>query len=201
MRKNQDAFLPGCFYHVFNRSNNKERLFKQPRNYKYLLTKYDQYLSTYVKTYAYCLLRNHFHLLVKVNPFADFQHLYPNKDEQDLHKIIGKQFATLFGTYTKAINKQEGRYGNLFQRPYKRKQIENESHFSYLVYYIHANPQLHTPNVDFKTYKWSSYQTILSKSKTKIARDEVLAWFGGVNEFKEFHDVNHELKKMSWLIE
>lgn len=201
MRKNQDVFLPDCFYHVFNRSNNKERLFKQPRNYQYLLNKYDQYLNPYLKTYAYCLLRNHFHFLVKVCSVEEFSLLHPQTEIVDIHKVIGKQFATLFGTYTKAINKQDRRYGNLFQRPYKRKQIENETHFSYLVYYIHANPQLHTPNVDFKTYKWSSYLSILSSSSTKIARKEVLDWFGGLDSFKEFHDVHHEIKKMPFVIE
>lgn len=201
MRKNQDAFIPDCFYHVFNRSNNKERLFKQPRNYQYLLSKYDQYLSSYLKTYAYCLLRNHFHFLVKVCSIEEFRVLHSDKEINDIHKVIGKQFATLFGTYTKAINKQEGRYGNLFQRPYKRKQIANDAHFSYLVYYIHANPQLHTPNIDFKTYKWSSYQTMLSLSDTKIARDEVLQWFGGRDNFIEFHDVHHEYNNMPFVIE
>jgi len=111
-----------------------------------------------------------------------------NGDFKSVHSLISKQFATLFGTYAKAINKQEKRYGNLFQRPYKRKQISNESHFSHLVYYIHANPTLHTPNVDFKKYKWSSYQTMLSNAKTKLARQEVLDWFGGVEQFVSFHD-------------
>lgn len=201
MRKNQDLFQPDCFYHVFNRSNNKERLFKQPRNYQYLLTKYDQYLSPYLETYAYCLLRNHFHFLVRVRSMEEFNLLHPKEQVIDVHKILAKQFATLFGTYTKAINKQEGRYGNLFQRPYKRKQIENDAHFSYLVYYIHANPQLHTPNVDFKTYKWSSCQTMHSGSKTKIARKEVLEWFGDLDSFVAFHNDHHEFNKMPFVIE
>lgn len=56
----------GKFYHVYNRTNNKELLFKEHENYFFFLRKYKQYLSSYIDTYAYCLMPNHFHFLIKV---------------------------------------------------------------------------------------------------------------------------------------
>ncbi|VAW26606.1 hypothetical protein MNBD_BACTEROID06-1301 [hydrothermal vent metagenome] len=56
----------GCFYHIYNRGINSETLFKEARNYSYFLDKYNQYLSPVVNTLAYCLLGNHFHLLILV---------------------------------------------------------------------------------------------------------------------------------------
>ncbi len=53
------------FYHIYNRGNNGENLFYRPENYGYFLQKFDHYLSGYLELYAYCLLPNHFHLLVR----------------------------------------------------------------------------------------------------------------------------------------
>lgn len=59
---------PGRFYHVLNRGNNRENLFVEKRNYRYFLQLYAQFLSPIADTYAYCLMPNHFHLLIRVKP-------------------------------------------------------------------------------------------------------------------------------------
>ena len=56
----------GNVYHIYNRGNNSENIFKEKRNYYYFLQKYQQYCSPIFETYAYALLRNHFHLMVRV---------------------------------------------------------------------------------------------------------------------------------------
>lgn len=58
---------PGKFYHIYNRAVGSDVLFKSDDNYLYFLKKYGEYLGKYVETYAYCLLNNHFHLLIRVN--------------------------------------------------------------------------------------------------------------------------------------
>ena len=60
------------YYHIYNRGHDGIDLFYQRRNYHYFLVKYDYYLSNYVDTYAYCLLPNHFHLLIRVKKKSDF---------------------------------------------------------------------------------------------------------------------------------
>lgn len=57
---------PTVIYHIYNRTNSKEALFISGTNCLYFLKKYAMYLSVYVKTYAYCLMDNHFHVLVQV---------------------------------------------------------------------------------------------------------------------------------------
>ena len=59
-------FEEGRFYHIYNRAVDKKPLFKNLDNYEFFLKKYDQYLSPVIDTYAYCLLGNHFHLMVRV---------------------------------------------------------------------------------------------------------------------------------------
>jgi len=62
---------PGVFYHIYNRGTNREDIFIEGRNYDYFMQLYIKYIEPVVETYAYCLLKNHFHLLVRVKEEAD----------------------------------------------------------------------------------------------------------------------------------
>ena len=57
--------LPNHYYHIFNRGNEKRNIFFEYKNYQYFLKRYADYTSAYLDTYSYCLLDNHFHLLIK----------------------------------------------------------------------------------------------------------------------------------------
>ncbi len=63
---NPSPLEPGNFYHIYNRGNNRENLFIQERNYGYFMKLWGKYISPVADTYAYCLLRNHFHAAVRV---------------------------------------------------------------------------------------------------------------------------------------
>jgi len=56
----------GEYYHIYNRGNNREDVFFEERNYRHFLSLYAKYILPNADTYAYCLLRNHFHLLVRI---------------------------------------------------------------------------------------------------------------------------------------
>ena len=63
---------PGRYYHIYNRGNNRENIFKEDRNYAYFLKLYAFHVGPIADTYAYCLLRNHFHLFVRVKDLTGF---------------------------------------------------------------------------------------------------------------------------------
>ncbi len=67
--------LGGSYYHLFNRGANKQIIFFNNENYQYFLRLLNKYLSGYVHFLAYCLITNHFHLILKI------------KEEIDLNKI------------------------------------------------------------------------------------------------------------------
>jgi REP element-mobilizing transposase RayT len=149
---------------------------------------YEKYLFELLETFAYCLLPNHYHLLVrpKVNN--------PEK--------ISEQFRKLFISYSMSINKQEKRKGNLFQRGFKRKIIENEKYFYSAVYYIHSNAIHHGLVNDLAKYKFSSYNSLISNKSTKLCRDEVLEWFGGYKNFVEEHkNIQHKYFNDNYIID
>lgn len=99
----------GKVYHIYNRGNNGENLFIEERNYRYFLQLYIKHVHPVVDTYAYCLLRNHFHLLVRVKDLSGLES----------PKLPSQCFSNLFNAYTKSINKAHGRTGALFERPFR----------------------------------------------------------------------------------
>jgi len=107
MKPTQIPLQEGKYYHIYNRGNNSETLFYTEDNYKYFLNKYDKYLSEYINTYAYCLLPNHFHLLVSVKETKVISNEESNKKVQSLEHIISFQFRKFFTSYAMSINLQK----------------------------------------------------------------------------------------------
>lgn len=120
---------------------------------------------------------------------ADGEEAKPKSASQ----IISLQFSDLFNGYTQAINKACKRTGGLFETPFHKLEVKSDRHFSQLVYYIHANPQRHGFCTDFRDYAHSSYWSHLSKSASKLKRNEVLAWFGDAGWYAQFHSMQNEL--------
>jgi putative transposase len=185
----------GEYYHIFNRGNNQENLFRELPNYTYFLKLYQHHVSPVAETYAYCLLKNHFHLLVRIRTPKE-QGLYheQSKDLTGFQNLSGlqvltphQQFSNLFNSYTKAINKQYQRTGNLFHRPFQRLRVDSDAYFLTLVRYIHFNPQKHGFVQNFQEYPYSSYRAMLSDQPTKLMRDVVLQMFSGQAEFVQAH--------------
>ena len=172
---------PGMFYHIFNRGNNRENIFVHERNYDYFMHLYARHVVPVVETYAYCLLRNHFHFLVRIKP-------------SPIPKPASQAFSNFFNAYARGFNNAYKRSGALFQRAFGRIQVTSGTHFAMLVVYIHQNPQKHGFVDDFREWPYSSYQSTISEKPTFVQRQQVVDWFGDVHAYKSAHDV-----QMRWL--
>jgi REP element-mobilizing transposase RayT len=176
------------FYHIYNRGNAGTYLFYNKGNYEFFLNRYAEHLSPFVDTFALCLLPNHFHLLVYIK-----ETVIP-LDLPGFEKLAGlnisQAFSNLFNSYSKAINKQRNRHGSLFEKPFRRKRVNNTKYLANLVCYIHANPQLHGIAKDFRQYPWSSYERILKNSPTRLQKDAVLEWFKSKENYINYHQEN-----------
>jgi putative transposase len=189
------------YYHIYNHSNGNENLFQCTENYKFFLKKYAQFIHPICKTYAYCLMPNHFHLLIKTRDIEEVKLLLKNEIEIDvLSKVISKQFSNFFNSYTQAFNMIYNRRGSLFMKNFKRKQVVSESYFVNLIQYIHSNPIHHGFVQSIEEWDWSSYQSLLSDKKSLLEREIVLEWFDGRDGFLKFHqqmnnkDLDQELE-------
>lgn len=185
--------LYDTYYHVYNRGNNGENIFVQERNYEHFMNLYFKYIDPIAETYAYCLLRNHFHVSLKTKTEEEIeQTLKALETFKDSGKLgpgyLSRQFSNLFNAYAKAINKAYGRTGSLFEHPFGRVPITTGRQFWNVIAYIHQNPQKHKFVQDFRDWKWSSYGIILVEKPTKLRRDAVLDWFGGKENYLELHE-------------
>lgn len=173
--------LYDTYYHIFNRGVDGENIFIEERNYDHFLNLLQKYIAPVAEIFAYCMLRNHFHILIRTCP----ENLVKN---QGSLKAPSVQFSYFFNAYAKAINKAyEERTGSLFQHPFGRIPITNPNHFYRSLRYIHQNPQRHGLIEDFRQWKYSSYGSILAEWHLFLQLEALPDWFGSREQFVEFH--------------
>jgi REP element-mobilizing transposase RayT len=189
----------GNYYHIYNRGNNSIDVFFDAESYYHFLRLYDKYISPIADTYAWCLLKNHFHILVylRLDNEIDFEKLEYSTIEN--LKVIepSKQFGFLFNAYTQAINKKFNRTGGLFEKPFERKLIISDSYLKNIIHYIHNNPVQHGFVKQMSLYPWSSYDSIISDKPTKLKRKEIIAIYGGKDEFVDYHNNNLNINEIT----
>jgi len=198
----QTPLINGNYYHIYNRGNNRDDIFYETENYYHFLRLYDKYINPVVDTFAWCLLKNHFHLLVYIKTLAEINPKLLTYNTVKKPKVISasKQFSHFFNAYTQAINKRHHRTGSLFEKNFERKLVTSESYFQKLIFYIHNNPIHHGFTDKITDYPWSSYGSVVSKHPTKLLRYRVIKAFNDLENFKYYHSKNQETESIDHLI-
>jgi REP element-mobilizing transposase RayT len=176
---------PGCYFHIFDRGVNRENIFREERNCAYFLALYVRHATPVAQTYAYCLLRNHFHLLVRIRTHT--KAVSESASISVTPALASKAFNNFLTAYAKGMNKTYDRSGALFQHHFGRIPVTSDRYFVALVRYIHHNPLKHGFVENFRDWPYSSYQNLLSKEPTPLARTAVLNWFGGLRGLRKLH--------------
>jgi REP element-mobilizing transposase RayT len=160
----------GACYHIFHRGNNRENIFFEDRNFFFFMRLYAKYIPPIADTYAYSLLRNHFHLCIRIKTLPEILCL-----SQDIGAIPkrnirppSRHFSNLLNAYAKAINKTYHRTGSLFAHPFGRRKVENDRQRRRLIAYIHRNPQHHGLAADFRDWPFSSWHVYASNIEDGI---------------------------------
>lgn len=166
-----------CYYHIYNRGINSCVIFQNDENKSFFLKKFSKYLLGKISLFAYCLMDNHFHLILRLN---------------EEEKMVTQALSNFFNSYVKAYNKEFGRTGSLFEKHFKRIKLHDEEYLKQLVLYVHLNPKHHL-DLNYKEYKYSSYQAMISEKETKIEREEVLKLFGGLENFVFCHNEKNDI--------
>ena len=175
MASNRKAGETGI-YHVTTRGVAKQEIFKHESDCNHYLDTLNKLKDEHgVRIHAWCLMKNHVHLLPQVERLEQLSCLM-----RDLNS-----------TYSIYFNKRYDRVGHLFQGRFGSKPVDDEAYFKMVVRYIHQNPVgKSTASCD---YRWSSYWEYTGKRPRRIATtDMVLATFGNVNEFVQFHQRKEE---------
>jgi REP element-mobilizing transposase RayT len=205
--------LYNTYYHIYNRGVNRENVFKEERNYDLFLRLYEKHLAPVTDLFAYCLLKNHFHLSLRVKSEDEIKETLKVSHSTTLQadqaytstldsgkpgrplgsnglgsRYVSDKFSNFFNAYAKTMNKTYGRTGSLFQHPFGRVQITADRQFWNVIAYIHQNPQKHGFVKDFRDWKYSSYGVLLEGKPTPIHRSEVMRWFGTRDDYLSLHE-------------
>ena len=191
--------LPGRVYHLFNHAVGEELLFRENTNYVYFLNRMKKYFPPVVKIYAYTLMPNHFHFVVKIQERPVLLQCYNKEKEkpsdEELAAFVMQQFSNMFNGYAKAYNKRYERRGALFIDYLKRREVLNMNYFKNLICYVHCNAVHH--QFCNSPYEWifSSYAAYFSDQETILDRATVLNSFNGLEDFLNSHKVFIKRKK------
>lgn len=183
---NTENFEFDSVYHIFSHVNGKELIFRETTNYQFFLKQLDKYILPIAEIYSYCLLPNHFHLLLRFKNIDDV-------DVEAEHQYLMKSFGNFLNSYAKAFNKKYNRNGALFLNAIKRKKITDEKYLLKVLHYIHNNPVNHGFVGIIGNWKHSSYNSYLNPEKaSKLNRTEILQYFDSLEVFKNYHQSNIE---------
>ena len=161
----------GNYYHVYNRGNNHQLIFLERENYLYFLRQLQTRLvSMGVDVIAYCLMPNHYHLLVFLQT-------------EDFSKLMqGFSLA-----YTKAINKRYQRDGSLFQGRFNGIRVDSDEYLLSLTRYIHLNPVRANLVENAEDWEFSSYQEYINLRQGDLLKlDEMRSFFNSIEDYRSF---------------
>ncbi len=171
-RKDLLTWQSGMYYHIYNRGVGKSILFRKPTNYLYVIEKLQKYsLENLVSVIAYCLMPNHYHLLLR----------------QDGKQPAGNVPQSIFNSYSKAYNLKYSHSGTLFEGRFRAKPVKTTSHLLHLCRYIHGNPVKDDLVTDLADWRWSNYLEWIGKRKSSLVDDEFIkTQFVNGQEYKDF---------------
>ncbi len=121
-------FESGHLYHIYNQGNNRQKIFFDRENYLFFLKKIRTHILPYGDIIAWCLMPNHFHLMVLVRDVSVSVSASVSVAQSDTDALrmrtLNDSIGIMLRSYTSAINKQQKRTGSLFREKTKAECID-----------------------------------------------------------------------------
>lgn len=199
---------PGSVYHIYNRANGSENLFREEKNYDFFLHKLEEHITPIAEIFSWCLLANHFHLMVRIRSEDIVRKNVGGavlNEAVSFGKLCNKRFSNFFSSYAQAYNKVYQRRGNLFQANMKTKLVTHAQYHKHLLIYIHQNAVKHGFVNDFKDWPYSSWFQYtdmiqsMEKGQSVISpeiKSEVFQWFGSKEKFMQAHSLIENIRSV-----
>lgn len=167
---------PG-YHHVVTRGNNKRVIYKTDEDRWFFCLTVDRVAKKHGWTIvAYCLMKNHYHLVIRVGD-----------------RGLAAGMCELNTAYACGFNARHGRINHLFGKRYWNRRIKTNASLMHAVRYVVQNPRRAGGSRPLEAYAWTSYAATigLAFARMKLARDELLPFFGptparAVEEFRVF---------------
>lgn len=170
---------PGLIYHIINRGNNKQTVFVQEEDYREYLNTIQRYKKKYgFKLFAYCLMSNHVHLLIKLG------------EEGSISKIM--QSITV--AHTRRFNDKYKQCGHVWQGRFRSPIVSEDNYFLTAMRYIEQNPIRANIVKNPEDYRWSSYRLNVRKQESELIDRQTNEAFNSLG--KTFEERVFEYKKI-----
>ena len=173
-------------YHIYNRGVNKGVIFFSDQNYQFFLYKISLYFRNKAAILAYCLMPNHYPLLVQIKS----------------GEFIQKCLQPFLISYTLSVNRDQDRIGPLFQGRYQANLIHDDAYLLDCVKYIHLNPVKAGMVKAPQDWRYSSYREYLTQNnKSFVDISLVMQFFDSFTELREFSEGDIENYQSKYLHE
>ena len=174
MLARRDVFAPGEYYHIFNRGAGRGTLFFTPANYEHCLRLIKHYRRPCgAAVIAYCLMPNHYHLLVR------------QEGEAPLSRFIN----VVFNAYVQAVNRERKRKGTMFEGRFRHVLVDREAYVEHLCRYIHLNPVIAGLVPRPGDWLYSNYQEWAGQRAGTLKDEEFIRQrFPSAEEYRVFVD-------------
>jgi REP element-mobilizing transposase RayT len=165
-------FRAGKVYHLYNRGANRQPIFFCEENWTFFIRQRRHYFDPdLLDVLVYCLMPTHYHLAVLLKT-------------DGLSARVMQPFTV---SYTKAVNKQQGRTGPLFQGPFQAVLVDRDEYLVHLSRYIHMNPVAAGLVAHPEEWAFSSYRDYVGlRARTLPALGLVLSQFDSREAYREF---------------
>jgi putative transposase len=164
----------GALYHILSRGNERRDIFLEGNDYQTFLSVLEEMSDRFdVDIFAYVLMSNHYHLLIRTN--------LPN---------LSKSMQWVGTTYTRRFNLKHFRSGHLFQGRFKSIIVQNDAYLMQLSCYIHRNPLRAGLVNRLADYRWSSYRSYAYNAShaSWLNKDLILSQFNGEESYKAYRE-------------
>ena len=187
--------IPDSYYHVYARGHGRQKIFREPEDFEMFIGLFERHLSKEPKTNAsgrhyphlrnnvsllcYCLMSNHFHLLVY------------QTEEGSMSRLM----RGIMTSYSMYFNKKYGLSGALFESRYKASRISSDPYLLHISRYIHLNPK------NWMAYPYSSIHSYFLGPPEWLQPDRIIDLFGSLPQYADFLNDTDDFNESLELIE
>ncbi len=188
MSRIRSLFTADNYFHVFQKAENGKFLFPSDECQQIFYNALQKVITPYADILGYCLLPDHYHLLIKVKKEKFRRNGYPN-----ISQMLALNLSRFIKNYNFWVNREYGLRGRLLRPFPNTTQVKDKDKLKEILTGIHLNPLYHKVSMNPMEYKGSSYKKILNKSSNSIKAEEAIECYGNVNDF-----IQHHLMPITW---